>query len=69
VAVYDALVVIYNAPFDAGFLRYELDAAAEVRCAMREFAAVYGEWSHRHGGSRWHRRLLSSLLIHVPEPG
>ena len=42
-AVYDALVVIYNAPFDSGFLRRELDAAAEIRCAMREFAAAYGK--------------------------
>jgi DNA polymerase III subunit epsilon len=39
-AVHDALVLIHNAPFDAGFLRYELNAAAEVRCAMREFAEV-----------------------------
>lgn len=62
-AVYDALVVIYNAPFDAGFLRYELDAAAEVRCAMREFAAVYGEWSDRHGG--WHWQKLHVAAAHV----
>ena len=42
-AVSDALVVIYNAPFDAGFLRFELAASAEIRCAMREFAEVFGE--------------------------
>jgi hypothetical protein len=47
--------VICNAPFDAGFLRSELDAAAEVRCAMRKFAAVYGEWSYRHRGWRWQK--------------
>lgn len=54
-AVYDAQVVIYNAPFDAGLLRYELDAAAEVRCAMRELAAVYSEWSDRRRGWRWQK--------------
>ena len=62
-AVYDALAVIYNAPFDAGFLRYELDAAAEVQCSMREFAAVYGEWSARHGGWRWQK--LHVAVAHV----
>jgi DNA polymerase-3 subunit epsilon len=62
-AVYDALVVICNAPFDAGFLRYDLDAAAEVRCAMLEFAAVYGEWSARHGG--WHWQKLHVAAAHV----
>jgi DNA polymerase-3 subunit epsilon len=62
-AIYDALVVIYNAPFDEGFLRYELDAAAEVRCAMREFAAVYGEWSYRHGGWRWQKLHVAAAHV------
>ena len=62
-AVHDALVVICNAQFDAGFLRYELDAAAEVRCAMREFAAVYGEWSARHGGWRWQKLHIAAAHV------
>ena len=37
-------VVIYNAPFDSKFLP-ELEDAAEVKCAMREFA----EWNK----SKW----------------
>ncbi len=55
--------MIYNARLDAGFLRYELDAAAEVRCAMRELAAVYGECSDRHGG--WHWQKLHIAAAHV----
>ena len=36
-AVRDTRVVIYNAPYDSQYLP-ELEEAAEVRCAMREFA-------------------------------
>ena len=35
--VRDKCVVIYNAPYDSQYLP-ELEEAAEVRCAMREFA-------------------------------
>ena len=35
--VKDTRVVIYNAPYDSQYLP-ELEEAAEVRCAMREFA-------------------------------
>ena len=35
--VRDTRVVIYNAPYDSQYLP-ELEEAAEVRCAMREFA-------------------------------
>jgi hypothetical protein len=59
----DALVVIYNAPFDAGFLRFELDASAEVRCAMREFAEVFGEWSDWHGSYRWQKLHVAAAYV------
>ena len=36
-AVRDTRVVIYNAQYDSKYLP-ELEEAAEVRCAMREFA-------------------------------
>jgi DNA polymerase-3 subunit epsilon len=62
-AVSGALVVIYNAPFDAGFLRDELDTAAEVRCAMREFAAAYGEWSGWHGSWRWQKLHVAAAHV------
>ena len=42
--VKDTRVVIYNAPYDSQYLP-ELEEAAEVRCAMREFA----EWNK----SKW----------------
>ena len=54
-AVTDAQVVIYNAPFDFGFLVAELEAAAEIVCAMRAFAEVYGEWSDEYGEWKWQR--------------
>jgi DNA polymerase III subunit epsilon len=62
-AVSDALVVIYNAPFDAGFLRFELEASAEVRCAMREFAEVVGEWSDWHGSYRWQKLHVAAAYV------
>lgn len=57
------LFAVLRRPLDACFLRYELDAAAEVRCAMREFAAVYGEWSYRHGGWRWQKLHVAAAHV------
>ena len=62
-AVNDALVVIYNAPFDAGFLRFGLEASVEVRCAMREFAEVFGEWSDWHGSYRWQKLYVAASYV------
>jgi DNA polymerase-3 subunit epsilon len=62
-AVRDALVVIYNAPFDAGFLRFELAASAEIRCAMREFAEVFGEWSDWHGSYHWQKLHVAADYV------
>jgi DNA polymerase III subunit epsilon len=62
-AVSDAQVVIYNAPFDARFLRFELEVSAEVRCAMREFAEVLGEWSHWHGNYRWQKLHAAAAYV------
>jgi DNA polymerase-3 subunit epsilon len=55
--------VIYNAPFDAGFLRFELEASAEVRCAMRELAEVFGEWSDWHGSYRWQKLNVAAAYV------
>lgn len=62
-AVQGARVVIYNAAFDAGFLREELAAAAEVRCAMRAFAKVYAEWSDWHGHWRWQKLHVAAAHV------
>ncbi len=62
-AVTGALVVIYNAPFDVGFLRPELEATAEIRCAMRGFAEVYGEWSAEHGNWQWQRLHVAAAYV------
>ena len=53
-AVKDAQVVIYNAPFDSKFLP-ELEDAAEIKCAMREFA----EWNN----SRWIKLTNATKII------
>jgi DNA polymerase-3 subunit epsilon len=62
-AVSDAQVVIYNAPFDASFLRPELGISAGVRCAMREFAEAFGEWSDWHGNWRWQKLLVAADYV------
>jgi DNA polymerase III subunit epsilon len=55
-------IVIYNAAFDTGVLRYcwrqdYLPALpwGEVHCAMEWYAQYIGEWSHYHGNYRWQR--------------
>lgn len=62
-AVAGARVVIYNAPFDSGFLGTELAGAGEVVCAMRAFARAYGEWSAQRRTWRWQR--LGTAAAHV----
>ena len=47
-------VVIYNAPFDSKFLP-ELEDAAEITCAMREFA----KWNE----SRWKSLTNATKII------
>jgi len=59
-------VVVYNAAFDVGILRREVealsgDAATSTwrhailwQCAMLQYAAFVGEWSDRHGSYRYH---------------
>ena len=49
-----AQVVIYNAPFDSKFLP-ELEDAAEIKCAMREFA----DWNK----SRWKSLTNATQII------
>lgn len=68
-AVTGAQVVIYNAPFDSGFLVAELAPAAEIRCAMREFAEVYGEWSEEHQTWRWQRLHVAAAYVGFEWPG
>jgi hypothetical protein len=43
--------VIYNADFDRKFV--DLADAAEVQCAMLEFADYVGDWSDYWGNNRW----------------
>jgi DNA polymerase III subunit epsilon len=62
-AVAGALVVIYNAPFDAGFLVQELVGAADIQCAMRPFAEVYGEWNNRYGNWRWQKLGVAAAYV------
>ena len=62
-AVARARVVIYNAPFDSGFLVPELAAAGEVVCAMRPFAEAFGEWDI--GRDCWHWQKLHVAAAHV----
>jgi DNA polymerase III epsilon subunit-like protein len=62
-AVCGKTLVIYNAPFDLGFLPDELAQAAAVHCCMRAFAEHYGEWSAYHGTYRW--QTLSTAADYV----
>jgi DNA polymerase-3 subunit epsilon len=68
-AVSGARVVIYNAPFDAGFLGSALDGAAEVRCAMREFAEAFGERNAWRGGWRWQKLAVAATHVGFAWPG
>ncbi len=57
-AVQDAeFVVIYNGPFDLGFLppRVREIAAPKTRCAMRAFSLWTGEWSDTRDDFRRHK--------------
>ena len=53
-AVRDTRVVIYNAPYDSQYLP-ELEDAAEVRCAMREFA----DWNK----SKWLKLVNATKIV------
>ena len=52
--VKDTRVVIYNAPYDSQYLP-ELEEAAEVRCAMREFA----DWNK----SKWLKLINATKIV------
>lgn len=58
-------VAIFNAPIDACSpgLAGVLDGVAEIRCVMREFAPLYGEWNARRGTYRW--QSLTTAARHV----
>ena len=62
-------VVIYNAPFEAGFLPAELAGAARIHCAMRAFAAVFGEWSPKYDEWRWQRLHVAAAHVGYQWPG
>ena len=53
-AVRDTRVVIYNAPYDSQYLP-ELEEAAEIRCAMREFA----DWNK----SKWLKLVNATKIV------
>jgi DNA polymerase-3 subunit epsilon len=62
-AVTGVRVVIYNAAFDSGFLRRELEASTEIRCAMLAFFRVFGQWSCYHNGWRWQRLHVAAAHV------
>ena len=62
-------VVIYNAPFDAGFLPAELEGAAGIHCAMRPFAEVFGEWSPEYDEWHWQRLHVAAAHVGFQWPG
>lgn len=64
----DAEVVIYNAEFEQGFLRTELAVAANLQCAMRAFAEVYGE-PRSYRGYRWQKLQVAAAYIGYEWPG
>lgn len=57
-------VVIYNAGFDVGFLTNEMKwVIGNVRCAMLEFAELFGEWDDYRKSYRW--KKLNFAASHV----
>lgn len=53
-------VVIYNASFDTSILnwdcyRCEVTLNFRAECAMLQYAAYYGDWSHHHKSFKWQR--------------
>lgn len=68
-AVTGTRVVIYNAPFDSGFLAGELAAASEVVCAMRLFAEAFGEWDDRRGSWHWQKLHVAAAHVGFSWPG
>jgi DNA polymerase III epsilon subunit-like protein len=62
-AVQGKIVVIYNAPFDQGFLPDDLATAAQVHCCMRAFAEYYGEWDDWHGNYRWQSLSTAARFV------
>ena len=68
-AVADREVVIYNAPFDAGFLSAELEGAAGIHCAMRPFAEAFGEWSPEYDEWHWQRLHVAAAHVGFQWPG
>ena len=63
-------LVIYNSPFDLGFLcRAATKAGIDIptithHCAMRSFAEARGEWNHSYGNYKWHRLAAAAYVNH-----
>lgn len=56
-------VVICNAAFDRAFFPDQLGCAAQVSCAMLQFARIYGERSPRYNSYRWQK--LTHAAAHI----
>jgi DNA polymerase III epsilon subunit-like protein len=56
-------VVIYNASFDRKFFPGRLGCAAQVSCAMRRFAPLYGERSLGFKSYRWQKLIKAAEHI------
>jgi DNA polymerase III epsilon subunit-like protein len=64
----DQHIVIYNANFELGFLKDELQKAASVTCCMEAFAAEYGEWSEYWGNYRWQTLATAARYVQYQWP-
>lgn len=62
-------VVIYNAGFDVPFIPGLDEWAAEIRCAMLEYAEYAGEWNDYYGSYRWHKLTAAAQAVGFVWPG
>ena len=59
---YDRLV-IYNAAFDTGFFPAGFFDGIEVRCCMKRFARLYGEFNPWRGSYRWQKLHVAAAHV------
>lgn len=62
--VRDRDVIIYNAPFDTGFLGQLLDGARSVQCCMAAYAEQAGQWSEYHQSYRFISLRDATRAVH-----
>ncbi|PXW50385.1 DNA polymerase III epsilon subunit-like protein [Grimontella sp. AG753] len=57
-------VIIYNAPFDTGFLGKLLDGARSIQCCMAAYAEHAGQWSEYHQSYRFISLRDAACAVH-----